>query len=68
MIYLCMPDSVKKIHLKDMPLFVIAIVEHQSKVHYDMAFKILRFMVMILTDYEHEQEKLKKGSTNYRTT
>lgn len=45
-----------------------AIVEHQSKVHYDMAFKILRFMVMILTDYEHEQEKLKKGSTNYRTT
>lgn len=56
-------DSVKKIHLKEMPLFVIAIVEHQSTVFYDMAFKLLRYMVMILTDYESEQEKLHPGIT-----
>lgn len=56
-------DSVKKIHLKEIPLFLITIVEHQSKVYYDMAFKILRYMVMVLTDYEREQEKLRPGST-----
>ena len=33
-------DSVKKVRLKDCELFLIAIVEHQSKVHYDMAFKM----------------------------
>ncbi len=52
-------DSVKKVRLKDGDLFLIAIVEHQSKVHYDMAFKLLRYMVMVLTDYEREQEKKK---------
>lgn len=44
-------------------LFLIAIVEHQSKVYYDMSFKLLRYIVMILTDYENEQEKLHKGIT-----
>ena len=56
-------DSVKKVHLKDFPLFLIAIVEHQSKVYYDMAFKILRYIVMVLTDYEAEQKKLHPGIT-----
>ncbi len=56
-------DSVKKVNLKGMPLFLIAIVEHQSKVYYDMAFKMLRYMVMVLTDYESEQEKLHPGIT-----
>ena len=54
-------DSVKKVRLKDCELFLIAIVEHQSKVHYDMAFKLLRYIVMVLTDYESEQEKKKPG-------
>ena len=56
-------DSVKKVRLKDCELFLIAIVEHQSKVHYDMAFKLLRYIVMVLTDYESEQEKKKPGVT-----
>ena len=56
-------DSVKKIHLKDTSLFVIAIVEHQSKVHYDMSFRMLRYIVMVLTDYEAEQERLQEGIT-----
>ena len=59
-------DTVKKIHLKglgDVPLFLIAIVEHQSKVHYDMAFRMLRYIVMVLTEYEKEQEKLHPGIT-----
>lgn len=56
-------DSVKRIHLKDFSLYLIAIVEHQSKVHYDMSFRLLRYIVMVLTDYEEEQEKLQKGIT-----
>lgn len=56
-------DSVKRVHLKEMSLFLITIVEHQSKVHYDMAFKILRYIVMVWTDYEAEQEKICKGIT-----
>lgn len=56
-------DSVKKIRLPDSELYLIAIVEHQSKVYYDMAFKLLRYIVLVLTDYENEQEKLHKGIT-----
>lgn len=56
-------DSVKKIHLKDFSLYLIAIVEHQSHVHYDMSFRMLRYIVMVLTDYAEEQEKLHKGIT-----
>ena len=53
----------KKVRLKDCDLFLIAIVEHQSKVHYDMAFKLLRYTVMVLTDYEREEEKKRPGIT-----
>lgn len=56
-------DSVKKIHLPENDLFLIAIVEHQSNICYDMAFKMLRYMVLVLTDYETEQEKLHAGIT-----
>ena len=56
-------DSVKLIHLKELPLFLITIIEHQSKIYYDMSFKIMRYIVMVLTDYETEQEKLNPGIT-----
>lgn len=56
-------DSVKKIHLPESQLFLITLIEHQSKVSYDMAFKMLRYIVLILTDYENEQERLHKGIT-----
>lgn len=59
-------DSVKKVHLKGVSLFLIAIVEHQSDVYYDMAFKILRYIVMVWTDYETEQEQLHPGITKTR--
>ncbi len=56
-------DSVKRIRLPDKELYLIAIVEHQSRVYYDMPFKLLRYIVLVLTDYEREQEKLQKGIT-----
>lgn len=57
-------DSVKRISLGNgSSLFLITIIEHQSKVYYDMSFKLLRYIVMVLTDYEQEQEKLNPGCT-----
>ena len=49
-------DSVKKIHLKGKEgadtLFVITLIEHQSRVDHDMSFRVLRYIVQVLTDYE----------------
>jgi len=56
-------DCVKKICKNGMSFYVIAIIEHQSNVYYDMAFKLLRYIVMVLTDYENEMEKKEKGCT-----
>ncbi|MEI3175925.1 MAG: Rpn family recombination-promoting nuclease/putative transposase [Lachnospiraceae bacterium] len=54
----------KKIRLKDTSLFLIVIIEHQSSVHYDTAFRLLRYMVMVLTDYGAEQEQKQPGITS----
>ena len=60
-------DSVKKIRLKGIPgvetLYLIVLIEHQSKVDHDMPFRMLRYIVQVLTDYAQEQEKKKKGIT-----
>ena len=54
-------DCVKKIHLSGTAgpdaLFLIAMIEHQSSVDYDMPFRILRYITHILTDYAAEAEK-----------
>ena len=60
-------DSVKKIRLKNVPgietIYLITLIEHQSKVDYDMSFRILRYIVQILTDYAQEMEKKQPGIT-----
>ena len=63
-------DSVKKIRIKDVPgmeeVYVIAMIEHQSKVDYDMSFRTLRYSVQIWTDYAQEQEAKRKGATKLK--
>ena len=60
-------DSVKKIRItkdgREINLYLITLIEHQSSVHYDMAFRILRYIVMLLNDYAKDQEKLHPGIT-----
>ena len=60
-------DTVKKIHLKNQQdidtLYLITLIEHQTKVDYDMSFRILRYIVLILTDYASEAEKKQPGCT-----
>ena len=51
-------DTVKKINLKgDVPLFVIAISEHQSEVSFRTSFKMLQYITLVLTEYEKEANK-----------
>jgi hypothetical protein len=51
-------DTIKRINLKDgKPLFVIAIVEHESKVNFRASFKMLLYIALILNDYEKEVNK-----------
>jgi hypothetical protein len=54
---------VKKIHLKNAasldtpPLFVIALLEHQSRVNFRMPFKLLFYMISIWENYEKEADE-----------
>jgi len=51
-------DTVKRINLKDgSPLFVIAIVEHESKVNFRASYKMLLYYALILNEYEKEINK-----------
>ena len=51
-------DTVKKINLKgNVPLFVIAIVEHESQVNHRASFKMLQYITLVLTEYEKDANK-----------
>ena len=62
-------DVVKKVKIKesDIPFYLISLIEHKSKVDYNVVMQILRYMVFIWEDYEKEQEKLRIGSTKVKT-
>jgi hypothetical protein len=54
-------DTVKRVNLKGRsPLFVIAILEHESKVNFRTCFKMLQYICLVLDAYEKE---LPKGAT-----
>ena len=55
-------DTVKRVKLKDnVPLFVIAIVEHESTVNFRVGFKMLQYITLVLDDYEKEANKAQAG-------
>jgi hypothetical protein len=60
-------DTVKRIRLKDdVPLFVIAIVEHESEVNYRASFKMLQYITLVLTEYEKDANKNKEGASRLK--
>jgi len=59
-------DVVKRIRFKGDDLYVIALVEAESKVNYRMPFKILRYMTLILEVYEKDAESKREGSTRLK--
>lgn len=56
-------DVVKKVWIKDkdIPFYLISLIEHKSQVDYNTVMQILRYMVYIWEDYEKSQERLHKG-------
>lgn len=58
----------KRVNLKDdgTPCFFIFLIEHKSKVDYNVVMQIFRYMAFIWEDYEKEQEKLRKGISRTR--
>lgn len=63
-------DVVKRVNLKresesgeTEPLFLVSLIEHKSRVDYNVVMQILRYMVYIWEDYEKEMERLHNGIT-----
>lgn len=55
-------DVVKRINVKgDLPFFFISLFEHKSKLDYNVAMQIFRYMVFIWDAYEKEMDKQQKG-------
>ena len=58
-------DIVKKIHLpemqKDIPLYMVSLIEHKSDVDYNVCMQLLRHTVCIWNDYAKTMEKAHPG-------
>jgi hypothetical protein len=55
-------DTVKRITLRDQsPLFVIALVEHESQVNYRASFKMFQYIYLLLSVYEEEVSQQDPG-------
>ena len=55
-------DVVKRINVREgVPFFLISLLEHKTKVDYNVHMQIFRYMVFIWDAYEKEMEKQKKG-------
>jgi len=69
-------DTVKQINLGDDadPLYVVSIVEHESKVNYMSAYKMLLYMVLIWDTYIKDNDKMRQeeldkyGSTKRKSS
>ena len=55
-------DTVKRIKIGgNNTLFFVSLIEHKTKVDYNVSMQMLRYMVYIWEDYEKEMERKKKG-------
>jgi hypothetical protein len=63
-------DTVKRVNLHggndDTPLFVIAIVEHESSVNYRAPFKMLQYVTLVLDQWEKEANQDRPGLSGTR--
>ena len=58
-------DTVKRVTLgSNPPLFVIAILEHESGVNHRTSFKMLQYITLVLTDFEKEINKEKANASS----
>ncbi len=61
-------DTVKKVRVRvpegEREVFVIPLIEHKSRVDYDIAMQLLRYMVVIWYDYKKRQDKIQVGASS----
>ena len=61
-------DRVKKVHIKNgTPFFLVSLIEHKTKVEYNVAMQIFRYMVYIWETYEKEEETKKPGISRQKS-
>ena len=56
-------DTVKRINLRDTPLFVICILEQQSEINYRSSFRMLQYICLVLDAWEKEAEAAEKDAS-----
>lgn len=55
-------DTVKRVKISEKNIFYfVSLIEHKTKVDYNVSMQMLRYMVYIWEDYEKEMELKKKG-------
>ena len=55
-------DTVKRVKITEKDtLYFISLIEHKTKVDYNITMQLLRYMVFIWEDYEKEMEKKHRG-------
>lgn len=65
-------DIVKKVRIKKQeendgtPFYLVSLIEHKSKVDYNVVMQIIRYMVFIWEDYEKEMDKQQEGISKTR--
>lgn len=53
-------DTVKRVKISEKDtLYFISLIEHKTKVDYNVSMQLLRYMVYIWEDYEKEMERQK---------
>ncbi len=64
-------DTVKKVRVRasgeEREIFVIPLIEHKTRVDYDVAMQLLRYMAVIWYDYRKRQESLRKGVSSQKS-
>lgn len=59
-------DRVKKVHIKgEIPFFLLSLIEHKTKIDYNVCMQIFRYMIYIWDAYEKEAEKLQMGISRH---
>lgn len=60
-------DTVKCIHIKEfdrnMPMYLISLIEHKSEVDYNVSMQMLRYMICIWDDYARKMKKNRLGDS-----
>ena len=61
-------DTVKRINLKNgqTPLFVIAILEHESKVNFRSSFKMFQYIYLVLDAWEKETDRESPRASSHK--